>query len=197
MENRKTTPNIFPASRLEAFTDGVLAVIITLMVLELRAPEGAELGALRTLIPSFLIYALSFHTIATYWNNHHHLFAVTKRIEPKVMWLNMNLLFWLSLIPFFTAWLGEHYTKAQPTACYAALLLIAGISFQLLEFVILKINNIKRRASLLGFGSLIAYACAIPLAFVHPYIADGIILLVTLVWFMPGRAFNMGRKVQS
>jgi uncharacterized membrane protein len=185
MKHEKNPTSILPSTRLEAFSDAVLAVIITLMVLELRPPHTADLAALSTVVPSLVVYILSFHTIATYWNNHHHLFMTVERITPKVMWLNMNLLFWLSLVPFFTAWLGEHYTRAWPAACYAALMLVAGIAYQILERAALKANKLPRSSNWKGIFSLLLYACAAPLAFIHPFITYGLIVLIALWWFIP------------
>jgi len=181
---------IVSSARLEAFSDGVLAVIITLMVLELHPPHSADVGELRHLLPSFLIYALSFRVIAAYWNNHHHLFMGGQHITPKIMWLNMHLLFWLSLIPFFTAWLGEHYDKAAPTASYAALLFVTAVAYQMLQRLVIRTNALPRAKNVIGVISLLSYACAIPLAYVNPYIADTIFVLVALLWFMPGRALK-------
>jgi uncharacterized membrane protein len=176
------------SSRLEAFSDGVLAVVITLMVLELHRPTGPDLQALYHLLPSFLIYLLSFRVIATYWNNHHHLFAIGKRITPKIMWLNMHLLFWLSLVPFFTAWLGEYYTEVTPTACYAGILFMAAVAYQWLQQEVVVINNLPRTRNKIGLISLTAYAAAAALSFIHPYIADAIFAGIAVLWFIPGRA---------
>jgi uncharacterized membrane protein len=180
-------------NRLEAFSDGVIAIIITITVLELKTPVGEHIGALFPLIPLFIAYIISFQTIGTYWNNHHHLIQATKHISPGIMWANLHLLFWLSLIPFATGWLGENHGGSTPTALYACILLACAIAYTILQqLVIIHAENrqaleeeIKR--SWKGKISLVSYLLAIPLAFVHPIISDVLIIIVSLMWFIPDR----------
>ncbi len=179
--------------RLTAFSDGVLAIIITIMVLELRVPEGAGFAALRPEIPVLLSYALSFIYIAIYWNNHHHLFSVTEKINGTVMWANMHLLFWLSLTPFVTEWAGRHPFAPAPTAVYGGLLLMASLAYWLLQRAILKMQGAN---SLLGAAlgrdlkgklSPALYALAIALAFVSPLLSAMLYIAVALLWLIPDR----------
>jgi len=179
--------------RLEAFSDGVLAIIITIMVLELRVPQGAELSALVPLIPKFLSYALSFVFIGIYWNNHHHLFQAVHRIDGRVLWANLHLLFWLSLIPFGTAWMGENNFAAQPVALYGVILLLAAIAYTLLTRALLPLHDrdsalaVALGRDLKGKISLVFYLAAIPLAFVDAWIACLLYVLVAVIWFVPDR----------
>jgi uncharacterized membrane protein len=177
--------------RLEAFSDGVFAIIITITVLELKIPEGSSLSALAPLVPLFIAYAISFQTVGTYWNNHHHLLRATKHVSAGIMWANLNLLFWLSLIPFTTGWLGANHGGAWPTALYAGVLLAAAISYSILQTQV--IRHAEHRAELIaelnkskkGLFSLVCYLIAIPSAFVHPLISDAFIFVVTIIWFIP------------
>jgi TMEM175 potassium channel family protein len=179
--------------RLEAFSDGVLAIIITIMVLELKVPHGTELADLRPLVPVFLSYVLSFVYLGIYWNNHHHMLHATRRVNGGILWANLHLLFWLSLVPFVTGWMGENHFAAAPTALYGVVLLLAAIAYWILE---------RRIIAAQGPGSLLAtavgrdrkeqlspllYAIAIPLAFVHEWIADALYVLVALMWLVPDR----------
>jgi uncharacterized membrane protein len=176
-------------SRLEAFSDGVIAIIITIMVLELKVPHGSELSALRPLLPVFLSYVLSFIFIGIYWNNHHHLIHATEGVNGKTLWANLHLLFWLSLIPFSTAWLGEN-GGAVPTALYGANMLAAGIAYSILARSLkIKHEGIRRalERSHKGTISLITYSSSILLAFVSPYISYGCFVFVALVWLVPDR----------
>jgi uncharacterized membrane protein len=179
--------------RLEAFSDGVIAVIITIMVLELKAPEGPGWDALRPLLPTFLIYALSFVFVGIYWNNHHHLLHATERIGGAVLWANLHLLFWLSLVPFVTAWVGDHYEAAVPTAAYGVVLLMCGIAFTILLRAILAAPGGNPRlaaavgSDLKGKVSLLLYAAAVGLAFVNQWISDAIYVAVALIWLVPDR----------
>lgn len=179
--------------RLEAFSDGVLAIIITIMVLELRAPHEAEIAALRPLLPVLLSYVLSFVYIAIYWNNHHHMLHVTRRVTGTILWANLHLLFWLSLVPFVTAWMGEHPGAATPTALYGVVLLMAAIAYLILQRQILRAEGPgSLLASALGpdlKGKLspLLYALAIGVAFVQPAIADALYVLVALAWLVPDR----------
>lgn len=181
--------------RLEAFSDGVLAIIITIMVLELRAPhdaaQAATLAALIPLWPVFLSYLLSFIYIAIYWNNHHHLFQATERINGSILWANMHLLFWLSLIPFTTAWMGQNHFATLPSAMYGLILLMAAIAYWILQRAIIKkqgpASTIARAVGRDWKGKLspILYASAIALAFVHPAIAGTIYAAVAIMWLIP------------
>lgn len=169
-------------NRLETFSDGVLAIIITIMVLELKIPHGSDLADLQPLVPIFLAYALSFQVIGTYWNNHHHLLHAAKEINSKIMWANLNLLFWLSLIPFATGWLGENYTQSWPTATYGILLLLAAGAYQILQKTI---TNQKSGNETKGVLSLICYILAVSLAFVNPIFSDLLYASVAIMWFIP------------
>jgi uncharacterized membrane protein len=175
--------------RLEAFSDGVFAVIITIMVLELRAPHGADLGAFRPLLPGFLTYVLSYVFLGIYWNNHHHLMHVVDRINGGSMWANLHLLFWLSLVPFVTGWMGENHFAAVPTAAYGVVLLLAGVAFLIFEKQLLRAGNPRLAAAIgkdiKGKVSAVLYLTGIPLAFVHPMIADVIYASVALMWLVP------------
>ncbi len=177
--------------RLEAFSDGVLAIIITIMVLEIKVPHGAELSALRPLVPVFLSYILSFVFIGIYWNNHHHLLHASQKIDGRVLWANLHLLFWLSLIPFSTGWMGENHFAALPVALYGVILLGAAIAFTLLTQTLLAIHS---KDSLLakslgsdfkGRVSLVLYCLAIPLAFVSSTLAGALYIIVALLWLIP------------
>ena len=164
-------------NRLEAFSDGVLAIVITIMVLELSVPEGPTLSALRDLWPVLLSYVLSFVYLAIYWNNHHHMLAVTHRVSGAILWANMHLLFWLSLVPFVTGWMGENQFAATPTATYGVVLLLAAIAYYILQGRILAREGpdsvIARAVGADWKGKLspVLYAVAIPSAFLHPAIA--------------------------
>ena len=179
--------------RLEAFSDGVFAVIITIMVLELKAPHGADWRALQPLVPAMLIYLLSFVFVAIYWNNHHHMLHLTDRVSGAILWANLHLLFWLSLVPFVTGWMGENHFSAVPTAGYGVVLLMAGIAFTILEAAIIrhqgKHSKLKAAVGhdIKGKVSALLYAIAIPLAFVHQLISDAIYVFVALMWLVPDR----------
>ncbi|HEY9113768.1 MAG TPA: TMEM175 family protein [Bacteroidales bacterium] len=179
--------------RLEAFSDGVIAIIITIMVLELKVPHGTELSALKPLIPVIMSYILSFAYLGIYWNNHHHMLAVTKHIDGGVLWANLFLLFWLSLIPFTTGWMGEHYTSAMPVALYGVVLFMAAISFVILQQKLLRKHgedSLFAKAAgdnLKGKISIVMYLAAIILSFVNVIIAQILYFLVALMWVIPGR----------
>ena len=179
--------------RLNAFSDGVIAIIITIMVLELKVPHGSDMAALSSVLPAFLVYVLSFVVVGIYWNNHHHLLYLTDRISGGVLWANLHLLFWLSLMPFVTAWMGENHFASLPTALYGVVLLCAGIAYYVLEQVLIRIQveNSRLEAAVGGDTkgrlSLVLYASAVPLAFVNQFISDGIYALVALVWLIPDR----------
>jgi uncharacterized membrane protein len=182
--------------RLEAFSDGVIAVIITIMVLELKVPHGADQAALVPLVPVFLAYVLSFVLVAIYWNNHHHLMHAVHHVTGGTLWANMHLLFWLSLIPFTTGWMDENHFAPITVAAYGFVLLACGIAYFILTRVLLATHG---RDSLLakalgrdakGKISVVLYAAAIPLAFWQPWMALGIYVLVALVWLVPDRRFE-------
>src|SRR3954447_5523216 len=175
--------------RLEAFSDGVFAVIITIMVLELRVPHGDGWTAARPLLPVFFTYILSYVFLGIYWNNHHHLLHASDRIDGTVLWANLHLLFWLSLVPFVTGWMGENHFAALPTAVYGCVLLMAGVAFLILELRLLRAGN-QRLAAALGSDrkgkiSAVLYLVAIPLAFVNQAVSDVIYVCVALVWLVP------------
>lgn len=180
-------------NRLEAFSDGVLAIIITIMVLELKVPKGADLQSLLTLWPVFLSYVLSFIYLGIYWNNHHHMLHTIKVVSGAILWANLHLLFWLSLVPFVTGWMGENQFAPGPTALYGAVLLMAALAYWILQKAILKKQG---RSSILataigkdfkGKISPVIYAAAIPLAFVNQWIAGGLYVIVALMWLVPDR----------
>jgi uncharacterized membrane protein len=178
-------------SRLEAFSDGVIAILITIMVLELRVPGGGDLHAMRSVLPHLISYVLSFVYLGIYWNNHHHMLQATHRINGTILWANLHLLFWLSLVPAATAWLGDHYAEPLPTAVYAAILFFAGIAYYVLQQCIIAQegagSDLQRAIGkdMKGMVSAAAYAVAFPLAFVKPIFADAIFVIVALVWLVP------------
>jgi uncharacterized membrane protein len=180
-------------NRLEAFSDGVLAIIITIMVLEMKVPHGEDLAALRPLLPVFLSYVLSFVYVGIYWNNHHHMLHATHRVDGGVLWANLHLLFWLSLFPFITGWMGENHFAPLPTAAYGFVLMMAGVAYLILARAIIAAEG---RDSLLakaigtdrkGKASIVLYAAAIPLAFASQWLAQGIYVAVALMWLVPDR----------
>jgi uncharacterized membrane protein len=179
--------------RLEAFSDGVLAIIITIMVLEMKVPHGDGLAALQPIIPVFLSYILSFIYIGIYWNNHHHLFQAVRHVNGRILWANLHLLFWLSLFPFATGWMGENHFTSTPVALYGVVLLCAAIAFTLLtRSLITRHGQDSALATAIGRDfkgkiSLGSYAVAILLSFVHPWIACGLYVLVAVLWFIPDR----------
>jgi uncharacterized membrane protein len=180
-------------SRLEAFSDGVIAIIITIMVLELKVPHGETIDTLTPLVPVFLSYVLSFIYVGIYWNNHHHMLHVCSRVTGPILWANLHLLFWLSMFPFATGWMGENHFAATPSALYGAVLLMAAIAYWLLQRLIIASQG---RDSLLkkaiggdwkGKMSPVVYGLAIPLAFWSQWISLGLYVLVALVWLVPDR----------
>ncbi len=179
--------------RLEAFSDGVIAIIITVMVLELRAPQGSDWEALRPVLPAFLTYLLSFVYLAIYWNNHHHMLHATDHINGRIMWANMHLLFWLSLIPFVTAWMGENHFAPIPSAVYGVVLLCSAIAYTILQATIVADHghNTKLAAAIgrdsKGKLSILCYVVAIGSAFVHQSISHALYVLVALMWLVPDR----------
>ena len=179
--------------RLEAFSDGVFAIIITIMVLELKAPNAPDLESLGPLIPEFLSYALSFVFLGIYWNNHHHLFQAVRVVNGRILWANLHLLFWLSLIPFVTSWNGHSKFAALPVAIYGVVLLLAGSAYFVLARLLIAHHG---KESLLatalgrdfkGIVSVLIYAAAIPIAFVHPWISSALYVLVAVMWLIPDR----------
>lgn len=188
--------------RLEAFSDGVLAVIITIMVLELRPPPGDSLAALQTLIPGLMIYVLSFTLIGIYWNNHHHLLRATRRISGSVMWANLHLLFWLSLVPVVTAWVGAHPLSRWPAVSYGVIGLMAGVAYYLLTLAILTMNQDTRINEQLGRDtkgklSMALYALGIVLALIEPMLAFGAYTLVAIMWFIPDRRLATAKAAKD
>jgi uncharacterized membrane protein len=180
-------------TRLEAFSDGVIAIIITIMVLEMRAPEGTNWEAVKHLAPKFICYVLSFLMVAIYWGNHHHLLHTVKHVTPGIMWANTNLLFWLSLIPFATAWMGENHFERITVAAYAVLALFCGASYTILEKQIIKhydespeFKPTLGRRKFKALASIVLYSLAIPIAlFVNPAISGCLFLAVSIMWLIP------------
>lgn len=178
-------------TRLEAFSDGVLAIIITIMVLELKVPHAAELAALKPVLPVLLSYVLSFIYLGIYWNNHHHLFQATEEVSGGILWANLHLLFWLSLFPFTTAWMGENHLAAIPTAIYGFVLLMAAIAYYVLQrAIIAREGHESLLAQAIGKDwkgklSPLLYLAAIPLAFVSSWIASGLYVFAALLWLIP------------
>jgi uncharacterized membrane protein len=180
-------------NRLEAFSDGVIAILITIMVLELKVPQGASWASLAPLLPVGLAYVLSFVFLGIYWSNHHHMFHAVAHVNGAVLWANLHLLFWLSLVPVVTEWLGQNGSAAVPTAMYGIVLLCAGIAYTILVRTLLSCEGpasplataIGRDVK--GYVSLIMYAAAIPLSFVHHLLADALYVAVALTWLVPDR----------
>jgi uncharacterized membrane protein len=187
-------------TRLEAFSDGVLAVIITIMVLEMKVPHGEDLASLGPLVPVFLSYVLSFIYIGIYWNNHHHMLHLVQTVKGGLLWANLHLLFWLSLVPFVTGWMGENHFAPLPTALYGLVMLLAAIAYWLLQQCIIATQGhdspLARAVGrdLKGKLSPIAYLIAIPSAFVSPWISGLLYALVALMWLIPDRRIekNLG-----
>jgi uncharacterized membrane protein len=183
-------------ARIEAFSDGVMAVIITIMALELQAPHGASLDAVLDQLPGLLVYVLSFGFIGIYWNNHHHLLRAAERISGAAMWANLLLLFWLSLIPVLTEWLREEYRHALPAAAYGAVALAAGVAYSILARALIRANGRESAlaqaigSDLKGYLSQVLYAAGVGLAFVSPWISYGLYVAVALLWFIPDRRFT-------
>ena len=177
--------------RLLAFSDGVLAIIITIMVLELKVPHGSDISALSKLLPVFLSYVLSFIYVAIYWNNHHHLMHTVTHVNGSILWANTHLLFWLSLIPFATGWMGENHFAKLPTALYGVALLMPAIAYYILQSLIVRqqgAGSVLAKAlgrDVKGKISPLIYVAAIPLAFVSPWIATALYVLVALIWLVP------------
>ncbi len=192
MNKPQSQPKHIGTSRLEAFSDGVIAVIITIMVLELRPPHGAELNDLAPLVPSLLVYVLSFAFIAIYWNNHHHLLRAAGRISTGVMWANMHLLFWLSLIPAMTAWLGENHSDTWPIVIYGVVSLMIGLAYFVLTKAVVRANQEAGIAEALGSDtkgrlSIVIYALGVAFAFFSPPLAYAAYVAVAVMWFIPDK----------
>lgn len=179
--------------RMEAFSDGVIAIIITIMVLELRVPQRADIDALLPVMPVLLSYALSFVFLGIYWSNHHHLLQAIQHVDGRVLWANLNLLFWLSLTPFVTGWMGENHFATWPVALYGIVLLMSAISFTILARVLISIHgkdSVLAKAlgrDLKGNMSMTIYAIAIPLAFLSPWFAGMLYVVVAIMWLIPDR----------
>jgi uncharacterized membrane protein len=179
--------------RLEAFSDGVIAIIITIMVLELKVPHGTELATLAPLIPVFISYVLSFIYVGIYWNNHHHMLHAANRINGAILWANLHLLFWLSLIPFVTGWMGENHMAALPAALYGCVLLMAGLAYTILARALMKHHGKESQLALAigrdskGIASLILYAIAIGSSFFQVWVAFALYVFVALMWLVPDR----------
>jgi len=179
--------------RLTAFSDGVLAIIITIMVLEMKPPHGADLATLVPIAPVFLSYILSFVYIAIYWNNHHHLLHTLGHVTGGVLWANMHILFWLSLLPFTTAWMGENHFAPLPTATYGLVLLLAALAYYILQRVIIRAEGEHGKLAkalgrdIKGKVSPVFYLAAIPLAFVSPWISEALYVIVALMWLVPDK----------
>lgn len=179
--------------RMEAFSDGVIAVIITIMVLEMKPPHGIHLAALRPTIPVFLTYVLSFVNVGIYWSNHHHLLHAINRVNGATLWANLHLLFWLSLIPFTTAWMGENHFTASPAAVYGIVLLMAAVAYLILTRNLIALHGQDSALArsmgrdVKGKVSVVIYAASIPLAFVKPWIAYAGYIIVAIIWLAPDR----------
>ena len=179
--------------RLEAFSDGVIAILITIMVLELKIPHSGEVGALAPVLPVFLTYVLSFVYLGIYWNNHHHMLHATTRVDGKILWANLHLLFWLSLVPFATGWMGENHFASTPTAIYGAVMLASALAYLVLQSTIIAAEGRDSKLAravggdVKGKLSLAAYASAIPLAFVREWLADALYVAVALLWLVPDK----------
>jgi TMEM175 potassium channel family protein len=188
-------------TRLEAFSDGVIAILITILVLELKVPHGTDLAALQPLAPVFLTYVLSFVMLGIYWNNHHHLLHAADDISGGVLWANLHLLFWLSLIPFVTGWMGENHFAAMPTAGYGMVLLAAAIAYTILVRAIIAHEGSRSRLGkavgrdVKGFVSLVIYTTAIVSTLVHPGIAQALFVVVALIWLVPDRRIE--KKIED
>ena len=180
-------------TRLEAFSDGVIAILITILVLELKVPHGATWQALEPLVPTFLTYVLSFVVVGIYWNNHHHLLHATERVTAGILWANLHLLFWLSMIPFTTGWMGENHNAPLPTAIYGAVLVAAAIAYTILSITIIRAHGRDSKLARAVGGdrkgklSVVLYVLSVPAAFIHVWISDALFVTVALIWFIPDR----------
>jgi len=193
-ENQKISKSGITASRLEAFSDGVLAIIITIMVLELKPPHGTDWASLKPVLPGLTSYVMSFLIVGVYWGNHHHLLHLIKRLSSGIMLSNLHLLFWLSLVPFATSWMGENHFAPLTVAIYAGLLDICGIAYTILQRMIaichhddVHLKELMRKHTRKGIYSLVAYTSAIPIAFLNPYISVTIFFVVAFMWLIPDK----------
>ena len=192
-----------PTNRLEAFSDGVIAIIITIMVLELKVPHGVDFAALKPSLPVFLNYVLSFVYVGIYWNNHHHLLRAARDVSAAIMWANLHLLFWLSLIPFATGWMGENHFAALPTALYGCVLLMAGVAYLILQHAIVAAHD-RDSALTAALGSdwkgkisLASFVAAIGLAFVNQWLSDALYVAIAGLWLIPDRRIERSIKGDS
>jgi uncharacterized membrane protein len=192
--------------RLEAFSDGVIAIIITIMVLEMKVPHSAEASALRPLVPVFLSYLLSYVNVGIYWNNHHHLLHAARQVDGRVLWANLLLLFWLSLFPFCTGWMGENHFASLPTALYGIVLVMAAYSYLVLQRAIVALDGPSSPLAKAvgrdrkGLVSRLMYMAGVAAAFVRPWIAWSLYVAVALLWFVPDRRIErtlMGEEAKS
>ena len=180
-------------NRLEAFSDGVIAIIITIMVLEMKKPDGTDFAALKSILPALVSYVLSFIYVGIYWNNHHHMLHAARHVNGSILWANLHLLFWLSLFPFTTGWMGENHLAPTPTAIYGFVLLMAALAYFILERVIIAHEGhdsflaVAIGSDWKGKLSRVLYLAAIPLSFVNVWIAGGIYVGVALIWLVPDR----------
>jgi len=181
-------------TRLEAFSDGVIAIIITIMVLEIKIPHGGTWLTLVSMWPEFLCYLLSFIYIGIYWGNHHHLLHTVNKVHSSILLANLNLLFWLSLVPVVTGWMGQNDFSSDTVACYATLLILTGISYTILQFTITQHNQFSpemveamRKQKRKGYISTVCYAAAIPMAYIYPLLSAGLFLLVSIMWLVPDK----------
>jgi TMEM175 potassium channel family protein len=189
-------------TRLEAFSDGVIAILITIMILELKIPEGTDLHALRPLVPIFLTYVLSFVLLGIYWNNHHHMLHATERVNGAVLWANLHLLFWLSLTPFVTGWMGENNFVPLPTAVYGAVQFCSAIAYTILQTAIIRLEGPHSKLAaavkkdVKGKLSAAMWLVAIPLAFVQTWMALALYIAVACIWLVPDRRIesNLGHR---
>ncbi len=189
-------------TRMEAFSDGVIAIIITIMVLEMKSPEGTDWVNIKPLLPKFLSYSLSFLFIAIYWVNHHHLMHTVKNVVPSIMWANINLLFWLSLIPFATAWMGENHFERITVVAYSVLALLCGVAFNILQTTIVRsqrnekqLEEIIKPKGWKSIGSVLLYLIAIPIAiYFNPAISGGIFFIVSMIWLIPDKKIEKSVK---
>jgi len=190
------------SGRLEAFSDGVLAIIITIMVLEMKAPEETTLEALIPVIPIFISYLISFIYIGTYWNNHHHLFQITEQVNGQVLWANLHLLFWLSLIPFATSWIGENHIEPLPVAFYGFVLLMSGFAYSILQNRIIQNHSEgftlhKSNASKKGMFSILLYMAGIGLSYVLPWLGIGCYIAALILWLIPDKQIEHSLKTNG
>jgi uncharacterized membrane protein len=189
-------------TRMEAFSDGVIAIIITIMVLEMKAPEGTAWANVKPLLPKFVSYGLSFLFVAIYWINHHHLIHTVKNVTPSILWANINLLFWLSLIPFATAWMGENHFERITVVVYAVLALLCGVAFNILQTTIVRshknqkqLQDIIKPAGWKSLGSVLLYLIAIPIAlYFNPVISGLIFFIVSMIWLIPDKKIEKSVK---